>query len=265
MSRSIDLTGQRFGRLVALKQAGKNKQQNALWLCLCDCGKTVIVSQNNLRKGGTKSCGCFKADCGRNQFMTHGLSKDENGKQTRLYGIWAGIKKRCLNPRNQAYKDYGGRGILIVEAWLLFENFYAWAMSHGYRDDLTIERKDVNGNYCPENCIWIPLKNQARNTRGNHIITYDGKTMLLTDWTKTTGIDRSTLALRLKKGWTEERALTETVQKRLLTFQGETKTATQWAKDLNINAVTVFARLLKGWPIEKVLAVTKFKPGRRNP
>lgn len=208
MGKFIDLKGQRFGRLTAIKPTGRNRQQNSLWHCLCDCGNTVTVSQSNLHrasKGYNTSCGCLKKENSRKQLTTHGLS------ETRLYEIWCGMKKRCLSPTNQAYANYGGRGITICEEWLDFKRFYEWAMKNGYQDHLTLERKNNNKGYSSDNCKWATQKEQVSNTRRNHLITHDGRTMTLTAWAETLGMKVNTLWLRIKKGWTIEKALTRRV------------------------------------------------------
>jgi hypothetical protein len=214
MGKFIDLTGQRFGRVVALKPAGRNKQQNVIWSCICDCGKTAIVSQSNLvraLKGVNVSCGCFKKENARKLLTTHGLSKDELGKQSRLYGIWADMKRRCLNPDREEFQNYGGRGIGFCEGWSEYKPFYEWAMANGYRDDLTLERRDNNKGYSPDNCKWATMKEQKNNTRRNHLITYDGRTMTLTAWAGSLGMKVNTLWLRIKKGWPIEKVLTRRV------------------------------------------------------
>lgn len=160
MGKLIDLTGQRFGRLVVVERAGTSRNRQAMWRCRCDCGKKIAVQGYHLRTGHTQSCGCFHRDQTKRANTTHG----EEG--TRLYGIWRGMKSRCYNPNVQKYKDYGGRGIKICEEWLDdFQAFYDWAMSHGYTDALSIDRIDVDGNYEPSNCRWATAKEQRHNRR----------------------------------------------------------------------------------------------------
>lgn len=205
MGKFIDLAGQKFGRLTVLERA-ENKGKSVVWLCRCDCGQETKVTPNHLKSGHTKSCGCLHIECAVNQGhknATHGM------KGTRLYKIWGGIKTRCLNCNDAHYKDYLGRGITICDEWKnSFENFRDWAMSNGYREDLTIDRIDVNGNYEPSNCRWATQEEQQNNKRTNHLITFDGKTQNIKKWSIETGIRSSTIGERLKRGWSIEKALT---------------------------------------------------------
>lgn len=134
--------------------------------------------------------------------LTHGLS------HTRLYGIWENMKQRCYTKGNHAYGRYGGRGITVADEWLDFVKFYAWAIDSGYKDGLTIERIDVNGGYCPENCTWIPHGDQAKNTTRNIFLEYNGRRETVAEWSRITGIPYPRLIWRINKGWSVERALT---------------------------------------------------------
>lgn len=133
--------------------------------------------------------------------------RSENGKATRLYQIWKNMRARCNRPTNPAYDRYGGRGIIITPEWDRFENFCQWAQENGYRDDLSIDRIDVNGNYEPENCRWATDYEQANNARSNHKVTYKGEELNLTQVSRIVGIPVTTLYNRLVKlGWTVEEA-----------------------------------------------------------
>lgn len=208
MSKCVDLIGERFGRLVVVERAENNSKGRARWLCQCDCGEQIIVLGYSLRCGSTKSCRCLH-DEGNN--TKHKLC------YTRLYNIWSCMKSRCINTKDTRYKDYGGRGITICDEWLHdFQAFYDWAMANGYSENLTIDRKDNDKGYYPDNCRWATNKEQNTNQRRNRWITYNGETKTITDWARTTNINHSALSRRLQRGWSIEKTLTTKPQRRKL-------------------------------------------------
>lgn len=172
--------------------------------CICKCGKEKKnIKITSILSGNTTSCGC------RNKELTSERNYIHCDSKTRLYKIWQGMKKRCLNKNNARYKEYGGRGISICDEWLLWVNFKDWALKNGYNDTLTIERKDYDKNYEPCNCTWIPICDQSKNRSSCNWITFNGETHTLTEWAKIKGIKRSTLSSRiLTRGWSIEKALT---------------------------------------------------------
>lgn len=202
MKKPIDLTGQRFGRLVVQECVGR-RCGHALWSCLCDCGNVIEVIACDLKKGHTASCGCLQRERSRESATVHG------GQKTRLYEIWCAMKARCNRRTDESYKDYGGRGITVCDEWAnSFEAFRKWALSNGYQNNLSIDRKDNDGPYCPENCRWATAKQQNNNQRSNRVITHNGESHTIAEWAELVGIKYDTLRRRLNKGWSVERALT---------------------------------------------------------
>lgn len=179
-----------------------------------------------------------------------------NGSVSRLYNIWGRMKARCNNPNNDNYHNYGGRGISVCDEWNDYIPFKKWALENGYNDNLTIERIDVNGNYCPENCKWATIKEQSNNKRDNVIFAYNGRNLTLTQWSEVTGIDKSTLWERLNIcKWSVEKALTVPVgDAHKYEFNGEKHTLKEWSEITGIKCETIKSRLYKRkWSIEKAL------------
>lgn len=202
MPRLIDLTGQRFGRLVVVERAENSADGRARWLCRCDCGQSKTVLGEHLKKGRTKSCGCAKSESSSKRFKKHG------GRNSKLYRIWSNMKDRCNNPDCKVYSDYGGRGIKVCKEWIDdFSAFQKWALANGYKEGLTIDRKDNDKGYSPDNCRWTDRKIQGNNKRNCRYITYKGQRKTVAEWSDITGIPHDTLLYRLNHGWETERIL----------------------------------------------------------
>ena len=202
-----DLAGRSFGRLTCIAQTGSSKQGNATWLCRCQCGKESTVLAGNLLSGHTKSCGCLQRERATQAHSTHALYFDENGKRNKLNRVFATMRQRCKNPNAKCYKDYGGRGITVCKEWDDYKSFYEWAHSNGYREGLSIDRINNDGNYEPENCRWVPMEVQGNNKRNNLMITLNGETKTVTEWAKLLGISRSVIKGRLRRGLAVEDVL----------------------------------------------------------
>lgn len=213
MGKYRDLTGQKFGRLTAIKDAGRTKNMQVLWLCKCDCGGMTVTQGAHLTSGHTKSCGCLHKEKIRTNNEKHGVLKNLYGKLPRIYRIWARMKQRCMDPKVKEYYRYGGRGISVCKEWLEFEPFYKWAMANGYRDDLTIDRINNDGNYEPGNCRWVTYQEQVINSTSSKLITYKGETKNIKNWAKTLGIPYTALMHRIRKGWSIERAFTQPIRR----------------------------------------------------
>lgn len=202
MPKLIDLTGQRFGRLVVIERADNSADGRARWLCRCDCGQSKTVLGEHLKKGRTKSCGCAKSESSSKRFKKHG------GRNSKLYRIWSNMKDRCNNPDCKVYSDYGGRGIKVCKEWIDdFSAFQKWALANGYKEGLTIDRKDNDKGYFPDNCRWTDRKIQGNNKRNCRYITYKGQRKTVAEWSDITGIPHDTLLYRLNHGWETERIL----------------------------------------------------------
>lgn len=173
-----DLTGCKFGRLQVLEQAGTDKNSHTMWRCKCDCGKETKVSSWNLKKGISKSCGCYRKERlkdpeGNARFLARGIEKHgdaKGGHPTRLYRVWQSMKTRCKNPNSDSYRHYGGNGVTICKEWETYSNFKEWAVSSGYDEcakygQCTLDRVDPYGGYCPDNCRWVDMKTQQNNKR----------------------------------------------------------------------------------------------------
>lgn len=193
-----DLTGRKFGRLTVLEVAERTGRKT-YWLCKCDCGNLTKVQTAYLNNAHTKSCGCLQ----KTTVTTHGK------KKTKLYGVWASMKERCINIKHPAYENYGGRGITMCDEWREdFQTFYDWAMESGYQEGLTIDRKDNDGNYEPSNCRWVTCKIQGNNTRRNHYIEFNGERHTISEWAEIKGINRLTLWDRIvRREWPIDKAL----------------------------------------------------------
>lgn len=193
----MDISGRKFGKLYVMKKTNeKNKSGDYKYKCQCDCGEIVLVVGSNLKNGHSKSCGCVRRR----------ISKGYRMKNIRLYSIYCNMKQRCYNKNTRQYKNYGGRGIKVCDEWLNnYTSFYNWAINNGYKDNLTIDRINVNGNYEPTNCRWATNEEQKYNKTTSRYITYKEETHCLAEWAKILKMTPQKLRYRVNN-WDIKRA-----------------------------------------------------------
>lgn len=200
---ALNLVGEKYGRLTVLSKHGKNKRGEISWLCRCDCGTVKPIIAGHLRKGNTKSCGCYHRDA----VTSHGMTKMPT------FRSWESMKQRCLNPNNRAYSEYGGRGIKVHSQWI--DSFDTFLSDMGDRPKGTsLDRIDVNGDYTPSNCRWATRSEQQRNKRVTAYLKLNGVEKPVKCWSDETGIPSDVIFWRIRNGWSVEKALTTPKRKK---------------------------------------------------
>ena len=212
-----DLTGERYGRLTVVRRGLDRIYSNGVhmptWVCLCLCGNVKEIPQSSLVHGYSQSCGCLQSETTASRNTSHGHSRE------RLYRVWHGIKQRCENPHSKVYQHYGGKGIRVCKEWQ--DNYMAfreWALANGYdetaeRGKCTVDRIDVDGDYCPTNCRIVAQAQQTRNTTRNKWITIGGITQLEVDWANELGIKLATLCQRARRSGMSAQTILEQLYK----------------------------------------------------
>lgn len=186
-----EFIGKKYNRLTILEYIGRAEDGHALVKCLCECGNIRINTIKDVTNGYVKSCGCLQKEITKKRVEIDGRIKEK------LYTTYASMKAHCYNEKNNNYKNYGKRGIKICDEWLEdYSNFRSWALSNGYKDELSIDRIDVNGNYEPNNCRWATREEQNNNKRNTIYLTYNGETHNITEWAKIIGINRKVISSR---------------------------------------------------------------------
>lgn len=198
-----DLTGQRFSRLVVIGESGeRDKHLNVKWLCKCDCGNEILVITGSLKTGNTRSCGCLQDEVNATKGRKHG-NCTINGISPE-YIAWNNMKQRCNNPENDAYQNYGCRGVSVCPRWLGDDGFSNFLSDMGERPTPkhSLDRfpDNDNGIYEPTNCKWSTKKEQERNKRTNHWVEYNGEKKVLRDWADLLGVTFNTLRYHVMKG-----------------------------------------------------------------
>lgn len=188
--------GDRIGMLVGIRKIRVDKFDGSVWEFKCDCGNLLIRSVQVVKKKKHQSCGCNI----KYMATTHGMS------YTRIFKIWDGILSRCLNENNVNYFRYGAKGIKVCKRWLKFKNFYE-DMKDGYADNLSIDRIKNNNGYYKNNCRWATKVQQDRNRGTNRFLTINGQTRCISEWSEVSGVNRSTLMIRIRMGWPLEKCI----------------------------------------------------------
>lgn len=199
MGYAIDITNQKFNRLTAIRFSHKQEPRYHYWLFKCDCGNEKTIRKSHVLSNKTLSCGCYSQDR-KNRMKIGAITRDP------IHHTWEGIKSRCGNINNPAYKDYGGRGIRICDTWLDFRKFKE-DMGERPSKNHSIDRINNDGNYEPSNCRWATKREQSRNTRKNRNFIINGVTRCVTDWANYYKIDTFLVFLRLRRGWSIKEAL----------------------------------------------------------
>ena len=232
----LDLTGKRFGKLVALRREEKNEGKTR-WTCRCDCGTTKSIPLDSLRSGKGISCGCFRKEVTSKNMKTHGKTN------TRLYNIWQMMKTRC---ENIEYARYAGRGIRVCDEWSEFEAFHDWAVKNGYEENLTIDRIDNDGNYEPTNCRWATYIEQQNNTSLNVKTEIRGEIVTLAEAARKYNVNYSALYYRFKQGLRGEELLRAYSSPKVIEYNGKTMNLKDWSRYLGFSYGTLQQRYKKG-------------------
>ena len=247
-TRCKDLTGRKFGNLTAIEYVGAKKHSyNAIWRFQCDCGETVECVGTQVTRGiktTCKTCGKKRGDA---KVTRHGLWNHP------VYGLWRRMIQRCYNPRNASYAWYGGRGISVCDEWQRRpDEFMQWALSHGYTKGLSLDRIDIDGNYCPENCRIATPKEQANNRSNNTFVEARGEMLTAKQLSERYEIPYSSVLYRIKCGWPVERIISEPLHSHDKTYlvYGEMLTTVEGEEIYGVPRKTIWGRLNRGWEPE---------------
>lgn len=251
MAKRLDLTGRRFGRLLVRREGRRyvrwNGSASIRWECLCDCGTETLVRTSSLISGATTSCGCYGREQSSKRRKKHGLSN------TPTYNVWERMVRRCINPKDKDWCEYGGKGITVSERWREFVNFLA-DMGERPSPAYSIDRIDGSRGYEPGNCRWATAKEQSRNRCTNRYVTFQGKQMLLVEVAELLWISRHALRGRINAGWPEERWNELPLPRHLLAEHlyeyepGRFYRAETLAALLGVSAATLRGRVRRGLP-----------------
>lgn len=243
----MNIQGERFGSSVVLSESGRDSSGKIVWLCACDCGAEFKTTGTNLRTGRVKSCRECSLARVAGAATTHGLT------ETPEYWVLVGIKDRCLNKNNNRYERYGGRGIKVCDRWLESVEHFVSDMGPRPSSKHSIERIDIDGNYEPGNCVWATLEQQAKNRSNNTQITINGVTKNIQQWSADTGVCRTVILKRMRRGLSGE-DLIKKHQRTLITVGVVTDTISGWSRRTGIKPATIASRIRDyGWTHERAV------------
>lgn len=249
-----DLTGKKFGLLTGLQYVGKNDSGWSIWSFACDCGKVVERLGTLVTTGNTKSCGCLKSE----NRKTHGFSKMSE------YSSYKNMLRRCTDLKNAMFPRYGGRGITVCDRWLGESGAANFLSDMGDKPTKahTLERKENDAGYSPDNCIWATKYEQAQNRSTTHLVTVDGETKSHSAWDASKGSSTNIVGDRIRRGWNPEDAVLTPVAKykRELTHDGQTKSLHAWEDEMKLGHGTIAHRLSLGWSVEDAI----LKPSKKK-
>jgi len=205
--KALDLTGQVFGRLTVVRRVENSRCGSTRWECVCNCGGCTTAFGTSLKTNHTQSCGCMRIERAK-------LATTKHGKRgTPEYDAWHAMRRRCGAESLECYKNYGGRGITVCPEWSSFEQFYA-DMGDRPSEKHSLDRIDNNGNYCKDNCRWATKDEQENNKRSSKLLSFNGETRTITQWSRLLGISVSVIRRRLSLGWSIPDTLTTSVRRR---------------------------------------------------
>lgn len=261
-----NLVGKKFGYLTVIERDyNKSDDGSSLWKCRCQCGRELSVSAIKLRSSKySLSCGICNS--------LEGIDQDTIDD---LYTVYMDMHSRCFNKKDVYYHRYGGRGIVVCDEWkrdydtdvhvtkqIGFANFCKWAVTYGYRKGLTIDRRDNDGIYSPENCHWITMKDQQNNRSDNFNITYNGETKTAAQWSEGLDISSSSLRKRINNGMSPKEAIETPHRRKIATSSsGEAHSLVEWSEISGIDNRTLYGRIIDlGWDVDKALLTKATNP-----
>jgi len=239
LSKQYNMVGEVYGKLTVLEKVSSGNR-GSRWRCRCECGNEVIAYRADLVTRHKSSCGCLP-----NWKIKHGYYG------TAIYNSYHNMKKRCNDTKSVAYKNYGGRGITYCEKWSVFEGFLD-DMLPTYVNGLTLERKDVNGNYCKDNCCWADYLAQGNNKRNNRHIIYEGEDYTVTQLARKLNAEPNLFRHKIQHGCTVEEALHKQ-ELETITYNSEIKTVVEFAKENGMTYHQLKKRLMRGWTVERAI------------